>query len=64
METKTRPISELFEALTVLTEDFLEDAGLQLEKGNKAAGRRSRITSLNLERLLKEWRKASLEASK
>ena len=37
---------------------------LQIEKGNKAAGTRARKASLELEKLMKEFRKASLEASK
>jgi len=45
-------------------EGFVKDADLQLEKGNKAAGTRARKSSLDLEKLLKEFRKASLEESK
>ena len=41
-----------------------EAATLQIEKGNKAAGTRARKASLELEKLMKEFRKASLEASK
>ncbi|MVZ63752.1 histone H1 [Sphingobacterium humi] len=40
------------------------DAQLQAEKGNKAAGTRARKASLDLEKLLKTFRKESLEASK
>ncbi|MEI6556252.1 MAG: histone H1 [Paludibacter sp.] len=43
---------------------FATDADLQVEKGNKAAGTRARKTSLDLEKLLKEFRKASIGASK
>lgn len=43
---------------------FATDADLQSEKGNKAAGTRARKGSLDLEKLLKEFRKASIEASK
>ena len=45
-------------------EAFATDAALQVEKGNKAAGTRARKASLELEKLMKEFRKASLEASK
>ena len=45
-------------------EALVADANLQIEKGNKAAGTRARKSSLDLEKLLKEFRKASLEASK
>ena len=47
-----------------LNEAFMSDAALQIEKGNKAAGTRARKASLELEKLMKEFRKASLEASK
>ncbi len=43
---------------------FSENAKLQMEKGNKAAGIRARKVSLELEKLLKQFRKESLEASK
>lgn len=43
---------------------FITDATLQAEKGNKAAGTRARKASLAIEKLLKEFRKASIEASK
>ena len=36
----------------------------QSERGNKAAGRRARKTSLELERLTKAFRKASLAVTK
>ena len=45
-------------------EALVADANLQIEKGNKAAGTRARKSSLDLEKLLKEFRKASLESSK
>lgn len=43
---------------------FEIDATLQTEKGNKAAGTRARKASLELEKLMKEFRKVSLEKSK
>ena len=43
---------------------FTENADLQVEKNNKAAGTRARKASLELEKLLKQFRKESLEASK
>jgi hypothetical protein len=45
-------------------EAFTTDSTLQIEKGNKAAGTRARKSSLELEKMLKEFRKQSLEASK
>ena len=57
METLLKQIKDAFEA-------FATDATLQLEKSNKAAGTRARKASLDLEKLMKEFRKASLEAAK
>ena len=57
MEKACAEISELFA-------QFSENAKLQMEKGNKAAGTRARKASLELEKLLKQFRKESLEASK
>ncbi|RKF37103.1 Histone H1-like protein Hc1 [Chryseobacterium ureilyticum] len=57
-------MKELIEKINVAVEAFKTDAGLQAEKGNKAAGTRARKASLELEKLLKEFRKTSLEASK
>jgi len=57
-------MKELIEKTAALYADFTKDADLQLNKGNKAAGTRARKASLDLEKLMKEFRKASLEASK
>ncbi|NLO71889.1 MAG: histone H1 [Porphyromonadaceae bacterium] len=43
---------------------FVENAALQVEKGNKAAGARARKSSLELEKALKEFRKVSIAAAK
>ena len=43
---------------------FLKDAEAQAVKGNKAAGTRARKASLEIEKVMKEFRKVSLEASK
>lgn len=43
---------------------FQENAKLQVENNNKAAGSRARKSSLELEKLLKQFRKVSIEASK
>lgn len=45
-------------------EAFAKDAMLQAENGNKAAGARARKASLSIERMLKEFRKLSLEESR
>lgn len=57
-------MNELIEKINASFETLKADAELQGEKGNKAAGTRARKASLELEKLLKEFRKASLEASK
>ena len=56
-------MNELIAKIKELNEAFMSDAALQIEKGNKAAGTRARKASLELEKLMKEFRKASLEAS-
>ena len=45
-------------------EAFQTDASLQVENGNKAAGGRARKATLELTKLMKEFRKVSLEESK
>lgn len=57
-------LKELVAKIDETIEAFNTDAKLQVEKGNKAAGTRARQTSLALERLLKEFRKVSVEAAK
>lgn len=57
-------MKQLLEKINATFETLKTDAELQSEKGNKAAGTRARKASLELEKLLKEFRKASLEASK
>ncbi len=57
-------MQELIEKVNAAYEAFKADAALQIEKGNKAAGTRARKASLELEKLMKEFRKASLDASK
>lgn len=43
---------------------FETNANAVVEKGNKAAGVRARKASLELEKLFKDFRKASVEAAK
>jgi len=57
MENLVFKIKEAFDS-------FAKDANAQIEKGNKAAGTRARKASLELEKMMKEFRKASLEFSK
>ncbi|GAB6120035.1 histone H1 [Dysgonomonas termitidis] len=57
-------MKNLTENLAQLFAEFGKDASSQVESGNKAAGQRARKTSLAIEKALKEFRKASLDASK
>ena len=57
-------MNELIAKIKELSNSLLEDAALQAEKGNKAAGQRARCVSLEMEPLLKQFRKLSLAASK
>lgn len=57
-------MQELIAKVNAAYEAFKADAALQVEKGNKAAGMRARKASLELEKLMKEFRKASLDAAK
>ncbi len=43
---------------------FAKDAASQIEGGNKAAGQRARKISLDIGKVLKEFRKKSIGASK
>ncbi len=45
-------------------ESLQKNVQLQLEKGNKAAGTRARKSALELSKLLKEFRKVSVEEAK
>ena len=57
-------IEGLLNEIRRASEALLTDGTLQSERGNKAAGIRARRASLELERLTKAFRKASLEADK
>lgn len=57
-------MKELVGKIQAEFEAFAKDANLQVENGNKAAGTRARKASLELEKLLKEFRKVSVEESK
>ncbi len=57
MKNLVKQIEETFSA-------FIEDAVAQIEKGNKAAGTRARKASLEMEKMLKDFRKKSLDAAK
>ena len=57
-------MNELIAKIKEMSDALLVDATAQAEKGNKAAGTRARKVSLELEKVLKEFRKVSLEESK
>ena len=57
-------MKELVEKVEQLLAEFTKDANAQIENGNKAAGTRARKASLEIEKTMKEFRKASLDASK
>ena len=61
---KKKNMNELIAKIKELNAALVADAELQAEKGNKAAGTRARKASLELEKVLKEFRKVSLEESK
>lgn len=54
----------LVENITAGFEAFAKDAKAQVESGNKAAGARARKVSLEIEKLLKQFRKDSIAATK
>ncbi len=55
-------MKELIEKINAQVEAFQKDAALQVEKGNKAAGARARKAALELSKLMKVFRKESLNA--
>lgn len=57
-------MKELIEKIETVQAAFMKDALAQVENGNKAAGTRARKASLELEKLMKEFRKSSLAAVK
>lgn len=59
-----KSMKELVQKVAELYAEFQKDATAQAENGNKAAGTRARKASLAIEKTMKEFRKASLEAAK
>ena len=57
-------MEELIEKINAVTKEFMKNASAQVENNNKAAGMRARKASLELEKMMKEFRKVSLDASK
>ena len=56
-------MKELIEQLEPKMMALLQNAKSQMEKGKKAAGLRARRISLDIEPMLKQFRKLSLSAS-
>lgn len=57
-------MEELLKKIAAEIANFQENAMQQYEKGNKAAGTRARKATLELTKLMKEFRQVSLEESK
>ena len=57
-------MKELVEKINAEFAAFTANAAAQVEEGNKAAGTRVRKSALELSKLMKEFRKVSVEASK
>ena len=57
-------MKNLVDQIGALYATFEKEAKAHVENGNKAAGTRARQASLELEKLMKQFRKDSIEASK
>ncbi len=57
-------MEKLIEQINAQIEVFQKDSKLQAENGNKAAGTRARKATLELTKLMKEFRKQSLTYQK
>ncbi|MDD2595302.1 MAG: histone H1 [Bacteroidales bacterium] len=57
-------MKELIDSIKAEIDVFTTNADAQLLKGNKAAGTRARKAALNLSKMMKDFRKVSVEASK
>ena len=57
-------MKDLVEKIVAQCAEFDKEARANFENGNKAAGTRARKASLELEKLMKQFRKDSIEASK
>ena len=57
-------MEELKESIPAKLTEFIENFKRNVDGGNKAAGQRARKVSLEMEKLFKQYRKASVEAAK
>ena len=57
-------MEELLKQINEQISVFQKESAQQVEKNNKAAGTRARKAALEISKLMKDFRKASVEASK
>lgn len=57
-------MKNLVQKINAEFEHFAANATAQLEKGNKAAGTRARKSALELSKMMREFRKISVEVAK
>ena len=57
-------MKELITKIQESYQAFVKDANLKVENGNNAAGVRARKASLEIEKMMKEFRRVSLENAK
>lgn len=56
-----RTPTKVLEEIKLVWEDFVREADKHIEKENASAGRRSRTTSIELAKLMKEWRSLTVK---
>lgn len=57
-------MKELVDQINAEFAEFQKNAEAQVVKGNKAAGTRARKNALNIYKMMKDFRKVSVEAAK
>lgn len=57
-------MKDLLTKINTEIDAFKREAEAQIEKGNKAAGARARKSALEISKMMKEFRKVSIEESK
>lgn len=57
-------MKDLVATITEKMQEFADNSASQVENGNKAAGTRARKASLEIEKLMKQFRKESIAAAK
>lgn len=64
MDTRDFTIEDFWVGINNIHHSLSENMNKEWKDGNKAAGARARKASLELEKMLKEYRKVSIEAAK